>query len=205
MDLLDTYKKAWGNQVEIPCKFSTLEIYKMAHAKSSSIVKWIFIIGILEFVLLNSLYFFMDMEDAYEEYKKMGLENFVFYSQIIAYAILFYFLVQFYLNYKQISTTDSTRQLMKKILKTRKTVRNYVFFNLSYLGLTMIVVTIASININIDQLNNKQILLVVFLMLIATFIILGIFWLFYQLLYGILLRKLNRNYKELTQLETEIS
>lgn len=205
MDLLDTYKKTWGNQVEMPCKFSTLEIYKMAHAKSSSIVKWIFIIGILEFVLLNSLYFFMDMEDAYEEYKKMGLENFVFYSQIIAYAILFYFLVQFYLNYKQISTTDSTRQLMKKILKTRKTVRNYVFFNLSYLGLTMIVVTIASININIDQLNNKQILLVVFLMLIATFIILGIFWLFYQLLYGILLRKLNRNYKELTQLETEIS
>lgn len=205
MDLLDTYKKTWGNQVEMPCKFSTLEIYKMAHAKSSSIVKWIFIIGILEFVLLNSLYFFMDMEDAYEEYKKMGLENFVFYSQIIAYAILFYFLVQFYLNYKQISTTDSTRQLMKKILKTRKTVRNYVFFNLSYLGLTMIVVTIASININIDQLNNKQILLVVFLMLIATFIILSIFWLFYQLLYGILLRKLNRNYKELTQLETEIS
>ena len=94
---------------------------------------------------------------------------------------------------------------MKKILKTRKTVRNYVFFNLSYLGLTMIVVTIASININIDQLNNKQILLVVFLMLIATIIILGLFWLFYQLLYGILLRKLNRNYKELAQLETEIS
>lgn len=205
MDLLDTYKKTWSNQVEMPCKFSMLEIYKMAHAKSSSIVKWIFIIGILEFVLLNSLYFFMDMEEAYEEYKKMGLENFVFYSQIIAYAILFYFLVQFYLNYKQISTTDSTRQLMKKILKTRKTVRNYVFFNLSYLGLTMIVVTIASININIDQLNNKQILLVVFLMLIATIIILGLFWLFYQLLYGILLRKLNRNYKELAKLETEIS
>lgn len=205
MDLLDTYKKTWSNQVEMPCKFSTLEIYKMAHAKSSSIVKWIFIIGILEFVLLNSLYFFMDMEDAYEEYKKMGLENFVFYSQIVAYAILFYFLAQFYLNYKQISTTDSTRKLMKKILKTRKTVRNYVFFNLSYLGLTMIVVTIASININIDQLNNKQILLVVFLMLIATIIILGLFWLFYQLLYGILLRKLNRNYKELAQLETEIS
>lgn len=205
MDLLDNYKKAWGNQVQIPCKFSALEIYKMAHAKSSSIVKWIFIIGILEFVLLNSLYFFMDMEEAYEEYKKMGLENFVFYSQIVTYAILFYFFAQFYLNYNQISTTDSTRQLMKKILKTRKTVRNYVFFNLSYLGLTMIVVTIASININIDQLNNKQILLVVFLMLIATIIILGLFWLFYQLLYAILLRKLNRNYKELAKLETEIS
>lgn len=205
MDLLENYKKTWNTQTEMPCKFSALEIYKMSHAKSSSIVKWIFIIGILEFVLLNSLYFFMDMKEAYEEYKKMGLENFVFYSQIIAYGILFYFLVQFYLNYKRISTTDSTKKLMNKILRTRKTVRNYVFFNLSYLGLTMIVVTIASIKINIDHLNNKQILLVVFLMLIASVIIIGLFWLFYQLLYGILLRKLNRNYKELAKLETEIS
>ena len=94
--------------------------------------------------------------------------------------------------------------LMNKILKTRKTVRNYVFFNLSYLALTMIVVTIASININIEDLSNKQILLVVFLMLIATLIILGLFWLFYQLLYGILLKKLNRNYKELAKLESEM-
>ncbi|WP_445750190.1 hypothetical protein [Polaribacter sp.] len=204
MDLLDKYKETWSKQVEMPCKFSTLEIYKMAHAKSSSIVKWIFIIGILEFVLMNSLYFFMDMEEAYKQYEALGLESFVFYSQIVAYAILFYFLIQFYQNYVKISTISSTKLLMNKILKTRKTVRNYVFFNLSYLALCMIVVTIATININIDDLNNKQILLVVFLMLIATVIILGLFWLFYQLLYGILLKKLNRNYKELAKLESEM-
>ena len=204
MDLLDKYKETWSKQVEMPCKFSTLEIYKMAHAKSSSIVKWIFIIGILEFVLMNSLYFFMDMEEAYKQYEALGLESFVFYSQILAYAIFFYFLIQFYQNYVKISTISSTKLLMNKILKTRKTVRNYVFFNLSYLALCMIVVTIATININIDDLNNKQILLVVFLMLIATVIILGLFWLFYQLLYGILLKKLNRNYKELAKIESEM-
>ncbi|MDP5092764.1 MAG: hypothetical protein NWQ17_05610 [Polaribacter sp.] len=204
MDLLDKYKETWSKQVEMPCKFSTLEIYKMAHAKSSSIVKWIFVIGILEFVFMNSLYFFMDMEEAYKQYEELGLQSFVFYSQILAYAILFYFLVQFYQNYVKISSVASTKLLMNKILKTRKTVRNYVFFNLSYLALSMIVVTIATININIEELSNKQILLVVFLMLIATFIILGLFWLFYQLLYGILLKKLNRNYKELAKLESEM-
>ena len=204
MDLLDKYKETWSKQVEMPCKFSTLEIYKMAHAKSSSIVKWIFVIGILEFVFMNSLYFFMDMEEAYKQYEELGLQSFVFCSQIVAYAILFYFLVQFYQNYVKISSVASTKLLMNKILKTRKTVRNYVFFNLSYLALSMIVVTIATININIEELSNKQILLVVFLMLIATFIILGLFWLFYQLLYGILLKKLNRNYKELAKLESEM-
>jgi hypothetical protein len=203
MDLLDKYKKAWSNQPEETNKLSAVDIYKMAHSKSSSIVKWIFIIGILEFVVLNSLYFVIDMDEAYAEYKKMGLENFIFYSQIVAYAILFYFLVMFYLNYKRISTTDSTRTLMKKIIKTRKTVRNYVLFNLGYMTLVMIVVTVASINTNLDTLNNKQIILIIIATLIVTLLILGVLWLFYQLIYGILLKKLNRNYKKLSKLDTK--
>ena len=156
MDLLDNYKKAWNNQPDVEGKLSTVDIYKLAQSKSQSIVKWIFIIGILEFVILNSLYFFIDVDKAYAEYEKMGLENFIFYSQIIAYGILFYFLAMFYLNYKRISTTDSTRTLMKKIIKTRKTVRNYVLFNLAYMALIMLVVTIASINTNFDDLSNKS-------------------------------------------------
>ncbi|KGL60743.1 MULTISPECIES: hypothetical protein [unclassified Polaribacter] len=199
MDLLEKYKKTWDNQPDETKQFSALEIYKLAHSKSSSIVKWIFIIGVLEFVILNSLYFVFDMEEVYTEYEKMGLKNFIFYSQIVAYVILFYFLVMFYLNYKRISTTDSTKTLMKKIIKTRKTVRNYVLFNLSYMALVMIAVTIASINTNFNDLNNKQIILIIIATLIATLLILGVLWLFYQLLYGILLKKLNRNYKELAK------
>ena len=202
MDLLDNYKKAWDNQPEDTQKLSKVEIYKLAHAKSSSIVKWIFIIGILEFVILNSMYFFVDMDNAYSEYKKIGLENFIFYSQIVAYIILFYFLVMFYRNYTRISAVDSTKKLMKKIIKTRKTVRNYVLFNLSYLALIMIAVTIASINMNFDEISKKQILLIVVVTLIATLLLLGLLWLFYQLLYGILLRKLKRNYKEIAKLDS---
>ncbi len=200
MDLLENYKKAWVNQPEENEKLSSLEIYKLAHSKSSSIVKWIFIIGILEFVVLNSLYFIIDMDEAYAEYKKMGLESFVYYSQIAAYGILFYFLAMFYLNYKRISTTDDTRTLMRKIIKTRKTVRNYVLFNFSYIALIMIAVTVASINNNFEDLNNKQIILTIVAMLITTLLFIGILWLFYQLLYGFLLRKLKRNYKELAKL-----
>ena len=202
MDLLDNYKKAWKNQPEQASKRSTIEIYKLAHSRSASIVKWIFIIGILEFVILNSLYFFIDMDEAYAEYEKLGLMNFIFYSQIVAYIILFYFLVIFYLNYKRISTTDSTNNLMKKIIKTRKTVRNYVLFNLGYMLLVMVVATNASIQTNLEDLNNKKILFIVFASLIATLLILGILCLFYQLLYGLLLKKLNRNYKELAKLDT---
>jgi hypothetical protein len=201
MDLLDNYKKAWKNQPDQDSKRSIIEIYKLAPSRSVSIVKWIFIIGILEFVILNSIYFFIDMDEAYAEYEKLGLMNFIFYSQIVAYTILFYFLVIFYLNYKRISTTDSTSNLMKKIIKTRKTVRNYVLFNLGYMVLVMVVATIASIQTNLEDLNNKKILFIVFASLIATLLILGILCLFYQLLYGFLLKKLNTNYKELAKLD----
>lgn len=200
MDLLDNYKKAWDNQPEETSKFSALEIYKLAQSKSSSIVKWIFIIGILEFVVLNSLYFFVDMDEAYAEYKKLGLESFIYYSQILAYVIIFYFLIMFYLNYKKISTSDSTRVLMKKIIRTRKTVRNYVLFNLGYLALIMVIVMVAEINLKFDDLNAKQILLIILLTLVVCLVLLGVLWLFYQLLYGFLLKKLKRNYKELAKL-----
>ena len=150
------------------------------------------------------LYFFIDMGEAMKEYEKLGIENFVFYSQIAAYIILFYFLAKFYQNYKRISVTASTNTLMKKILKTRKTVRNYVIFNLGYMVLIIMVVSIASINMNFEELNTKQLLLIVLSTLIATLLILGLLWLFYQLLYGILLRKLNRNYKELAKLDSTI-
>ena len=43
MDLLDKYKKAWGNQPEETNTVSEVDIYKLAHSKSSSVVKWIFI------------------------------------------------------------------------------------------------------------------------------------------------------------------
>jgi hypothetical protein len=200
MKSLENYKKAWDNQPDTEDKLSTVDIYKLAQSRSQSIVKWIFIIGILEFVGLNALSSFVDIDAAYAEYKKMGLENFIFYSQIVAYGILFYFLAMFYLNYKRISTTDSTRTLMKKIIKTRKTVRNYVLFNLSYMALIMIVVAIASINTNFNDLTNKQIILIIFATLVATLLILGVLWLFYQLLYGFLLKKLSKNYKEIAKL-----
>ena len=73
---------------------------------------------------------------------------------------------------------------MKKIIKTRKTVRNYVLFNLGYMALLMIIVMVAEINLQIEDLNTKQILLIILLTLLVTAVALGVLWLFYQLLYG---------------------
>jgi hypothetical protein len=90
---------------------------------------------------------------------------------------------------------------MKKIIKTRKTVRNYVLFNLIFIALMMMIIMVAEINFKIEDLNTKQIIQIILLTLVVTLVFLGVLWLFYQLLYGILLKKLKRNYNELAKLD----
>ena len=203
MDLLDDYKKAWDNQPEEIKKISALEIYKMTHAKSSSIVKWIFIIGLLEFAFMILSTFVFDVSKDEKIMVEMGVYKFVQISQYLTIPILFYFLFIFYKNYKKISTIENTKKLMIKIKKTRRTVRNYVIFNLLYIVYIAAIMTFGMVIAPQGSFQNAPGWLIVLVMLLVTGIMLLLFWGFYQLLYGILLNKLNRNYTELAKLDQE--
>ncbi len=202
MDALDKYKKAWDNQPKETNKVSKVDIYKMAQSKSSSIVKWIFIIGLLELIIPLSMYLIFDLDKLDKTYAKLGLVNYAFYSQIILYPVVLVFLYLFYKNYKNIYTTDTTKELMQKILKTRKTVRNYIFLNLGYAFITLIVVVFATIKTQFNNLGTKEIIITSLVSILFGILLIGCIWLIYQLLYGILLRKLNKNYKELAKLDS---
>ena len=200
MDLAQ-YKKAWKNQPEDKNKVSASDIYKMTQSKSTSIVKWIFIIGLMEFVILNSLVFFIDVNKAYQEYEKIGLKSFIVTSEIVMYIVGIGFLVMFYLNYCNINTVDSTKKLMSQILKTRRTVKLYVIFNLSCMFILLSVVAFFLIMSDIIDIPDNRLGLVIGIFIVAGLIALTLLWLFYQLLYGILLKKLRVNYKELNNSE----
>ncbi len=200
MDLAN-YKKVWKNQPEEKNKISAIEIYKMTQEKSNSIAKWIFIIGILEFVIMNSLYFFFDDASQKEMMDSFGMTNILIVSQIVAYLILFYFLIMFYKNYREISVIENTKSLMTKILKTRKTVRNYVIFNLGYLVFLSVLISVGFLKTEFTHLSSIESIKFSIGMIIITIILVVVFWLFYQLLYGILLKKLKKNYTILSDLE----
>ena len=211
MDLTQ-YKKAWENQPEEKNRVSAIEIYKMTQAKSTSIVKWIFIIGIAEFIFWFAINYLATKTGAFEPYEILDLMTFLNYSTYLHYVVILLFLVLFYRNYSSISAIDDTKTLMKKILRTRKTVKWYVYYNLIMVVILTILLNILIFNkpdafetlygVNATSLDQGQMVAVV---IITQIIMLGlmllILWLFYYLLYGILLRKLNRNYKELTKLE----
>jgi hypothetical protein len=198
MDLLDKYKKTWSNQPEEVHKLSKVEIYKMAHSRSTSIVKWIFIIGLLEFLIIIPFLFIETDTKHFEEMNILWLHKTI---DIISCAIVAFFVVKFYLNYRSISSLDNTKTLMDKIVKTRRTVRSYIFTGLSFISILILVMAFSSIN---NQFINETIFFKIGIIAIFIFIgaiFLGLFWLFYQLIYGILLKKLNRNYKELAKLD----
>jgi polyferredoxin len=208
MKELDLLKKDWqkNNAFE---QVSEVDIYKMLHTKSSSIVKWIFIISILEILLWTSISVFFNTDDYLKNIKHEELNLFFEALTILNYAVILVFIYLFYKNYVSISTTVSTKQLMKDILKTRKTVQCYVWYNLGMVALSLMIGFFMAFNYNpevavlMDKIgNNTKVMVItigVFALIIAAF--LGIFWLFYRLLYGILLRRLYANYSELKKID----
>ena len=214
MDLAN-YKKVWKNQPEEKNKISALEIYKMTQSKSNSIVKWIFIIGLLEFVFWFALNYLGTKNGALEPYEKLNLISFIDNFNYFHYVVVVLFLILFYRNFSLISTVDDTKTLMKNILLVRKTVKWYVYYNLINVVVFSIILNILIFNtpdginilsgINNESFNQEHMMSVfIIAQIVVITIMILILWLFYYLLYGILLKKLNKNYKELTKLN-EIS
>jgi Sec-independent protein secretion pathway component TatC len=211
MDELEFLKKDWKKQGADFPKLTYDEIYKLIHKKSSSIVKWIFIICIAEFLFWGLITLCIP-DSTFVIYEKFNLKTFLFVTQALHYVVVFVFIYLFYKNYKTISVIDNTGLLMKNILKTRKTVNYYVYYNLILYVLLSIVlngVMFSHPNILIENLmpansgldTDKFLTVMIVVQIILLLVMCGIIWAYYRIIYGILLKKLNRNYKELESLE----
>ncbi|MGB5362961.1 MAG: hypothetical protein WBN17_06635 [Aureibaculum sp.] len=200
MDQLEILKKDWKKQESSLPKLSRDDLSKIIYKKSSSIVKWIFIISVLEFMLPHIIYLFIDYDKVIQQYKELDLYNFSLISNIFFYAVVLVFIYLFYNNYKSISANSQPRVLMQNIIKTRKTVKYYIWFNLGMIpviaGVTLYK-TFNSTEFTDKVPENISMVLVWLISIILILALVVLFWLFYRLIYGILLNKLEKNYNEL--------
>ena len=211
MDELELLKKDWQKKGKQLPKLSYDDIHKMLWKKSSSLVKWIFYISIGEFIfwiILGNIPLKGDAQLAETKYTDMIASIF----EYLGYGITLFFVIKFYLNYRKISTEDSTRELMKNIIRVRKTVMTYVWISLALFASSLLVLITEMVFFEpefsqlIERASDADNPLLVYglfffgvVMIIALFG--GVIWLFYRLLYGILLKRLNSNYRELKKLE----
>ncbi|MFV8340774.1 hypothetical protein [Flavobacterium sp. XS2P39] len=209
MKELDLLKKDWKKNDNSFEQVSEIEIYKMIHKKSSSIVKWILIISILEVSIWTLISVAFNTDDYF---KKLKHDELIFYFKILnifSYGVILAFIYLFYKNYIAITTTSSTKQLMKDILKTRKTVQYYVAYNLGMIVLGLIIGFVIAFTYNPETIvlrskiaENGSIMAITFgILFVIIVLFFGAFWLFYRVLYGILLRRLYSNYNELKKID----
>lgn len=212
MDELDILKKDWQKEDSRYPKLSYNDIYVMILKKSSSIVKWIFIISIIEFVFWTVISFALKDAEFNKKFESYNAGNIMIPFMVLGYLILAYFFYKFFMNYRTISVTDNAKRLMENILKTRRTVKQYVAFNLIYLVVSAFLVLGIEFNrdetliatVNKAAADGELFKFYAVTILATTFVlavIIGLFLVFYYLIYGLLLKRLNTNYKELKKLE----
>ncbi|MDY7394265.1 hypothetical protein UMM65_03360 [Aureibaculum sp. 2210JD6-5] len=200
MDQLELLKKDWKKQDGALPKLSKEALSKIIHKKSSSIVKWIFIISVLELVIPVVISLFTGNAKSSVTIEKLGLTTFINTFYGFYYVVLICFVYFFYKNYRSISADENPKVLIQNILKTRKIVKYYIWFNLALIPIVCSVVFYGFFksDVFLSQIPKDTNMIVVWLLsLFIILIMVVLFWLFYQLLYGILLKKLNKNYKEL--------
>ncbi len=213
MDQLEALKKEWQSREQEFPKLTYKEIYPMILKKSSSIVKWIVIISLCEiaFWIVLAMLIPESSDDFYEE---LGLKNIITWINIVNYVIVAFFIFLFWKNWKKIKVTSTVKELMGNILRTRRTVHYFVYYNI---GLAAALMT----GINIYYYYNQEKLMNIlrdqdiygampaeavvnkffFFNVLAGVALIGFLMLFYYLLYGLLLRRLRRNYRELKKIE----
>jgi len=204
MDHLDKLKNIWQNQSESPIKFTESDIYDMVQKKSSSILKWILIVSILEFILPNLFFLLSDRTKTKEFYTNYDLNNVMIFYFGIYLIIIIGFIYYFYKNYKSISADTTVKSLLHSIIKTRKTVKYYIYANLTLAAIIGIHVFYKVFNSNlfIEKLPSDTNMFLVWVIAIVIFsFVLFLFWCVYKIIYGFFLRKLNKNYKELRKKE----
>lgn len=210
MDGLELLKKDWKKNEPRFEQVSVKDIYAMLHKKSSSTVKTLLYVSIAELVfwILISLIPLFSSSSYNEQINLVYKNETVFYiANVISYGIIILFVYLLYKAYKDISVTDTVKGLMQRILKTRKIIQYYVICNLtmafiamtlgSYLG----IVNNPEIYEQFNGFNQAQIIISISIIIVFTLIFVLLVWVFYRILYGILIRRLLKNYKELKKLE----
>lgn len=208
MEELDLLKKDWKKQEANQPKLSYNDIDNMMLKKSSSLVKWVFYVSLLElgFGIAIMLLALLIQPDILNDSSMPSWLNWFFYATS---AVVFYFIYKFYINYKKISTTSSIKDLMKNIMVTRRTVKHYVMYSLSVIAFTVCIAVptgyiegAGGMEVYSAEATLSQNLILAIATIIAACLVVAVFYGVYYLLYGLLTKKLKTNYKELQQLKS---
>ncbi|SFI76805.1 hypothetical protein SAMN05421638_1056 [Kaistella treverensis] len=217
---LDDFKKTWQQEPVQP-KYNTSEIELMLNKSSRNYVKYILWISIVEFILIfgvNLYYTYLGEEtaDLTNVLGKLGIDNSEDFKntltqiylvlKIVSLSMTAAFIYFFYQNYRKINVESNLKKLILQIIRFKKTVQLFILANIVLLIVFSLILGIYIFSVfsqqNIELTNST---LVGFFtgLLVTVGISVMLIWVYYQVVYGFILKRLGKNLDQLRKIEEE--
>ena len=136
----------------------------------------------------------------------MNFEHLYLGLKMISLAMTATFVYLFYKNYKKINIESNLKKFILQIIKFKKTVNAFILSNVILLLVFTVVLTGFTFyvldNQNIEM-NNNTFWGVVIVLVLMTLVSIGLILLYYRVVYGIIMSRLDKNLKQLKAIEKE--
>jgi len=217
---LDSFKKTWQEQ-PVQQKYDHSAILEMLNRKSRNYVKYILWISVVEFIFFSVLGLFYILQGKESNsfisiLEKLGarkttelegsLDNIYVVLKVLSLSITAYFVYKFYQNYKKIKIEENLKKLILKIIQFKKTVNAFILINIILLiSFTSIFTLFIFYVLNTQNIEVTNSTLTGFIIgtIISTAVAVLLIWLYYKIVYGIIMRKLDKNLRQLKEIESQ--
>lgn len=217
---LDSFKKTWQEQ-PVQQKYGSGEILQMLNKKSRNYVKYIFWISVAEFLcftLIGLFYIIQGKEpnSFLNILEKLGIrqtpemetafDTIYLILKIMSLSVTAYFVYLFYRNYRGIRIEENLKKFILKIIQFKKTVNAFILINIALLVTFTSIFTVFVIyilNTQNIELTNATLAGFIAGIVISTVFTVVMVWLYYRVVYGIIIRKLDRNLTQLKEMEAQ--
>ncbi|REC52171.1 MULTISPECIES: beta-carotene 15,15'-monooxygenase [Chryseobacterium] len=217
---LDSFKKTWQEQ-PVQEKYDYNEILQMLNKKSRNYVKYIFWISVFEFLFftLIGLFYIIQGKESNSFINiltKLGVQrtselentfdNIYLVLKVLSLTITAYFVFKFYQNYKVIKIEENLKKFILQIITFKKTVNAFILINIALLITFTSIFTIFVFYIlntqNVEITNSTLIGFVAGIIISTVFTVIMV-WLYYRVVYGIIIKKLDKNLTQLKEIDSQ--
>lgn len=217
---LDNFKKTWQEQ-DKQSKYSNADILKMLNQKSRNYVKYILWISIAEFLLFGgTTIFYMIYDDGSDNIIKLmsrlgivenqtikaDMAHLNFFIKLLSLVITGVFVVVFYKNYKKINLEANIKQFILQILQFKNTVKLFISTNIILLVVFNLLIAgfiFSNVQKQEIHLQSHDWWVAILTILATTLFSLALIYIYYKIFYGIILKKLSKNLRQLQKMEKE--
>lgn len=217
---LDSFKKTWQEQPVQP-KYNNNEILKMLNNKSRNYMKYIFWISVAEFLLFSVLgVFYLIQSNESDSFisilEKMGvhkdsqlvtkLDNIYLIVKILSLVVTGFFVLKFYQNYRKIKIEEDLKAFITRIITFKKTVNAFILTNIGLLLIlisTLIGFAFYILNVQNIEINNSAFTGFIVGIIVGTILCVILIWVYYRLVYGIIMSRLDKNLGQLKEIESQ--